>query len=121
MILLNFFVTLTSKWVYLCSIFKVRCPMAVASSRLDAPFLAASDIGGPVFSFLLAVKMVADDRVALDADDSTPMAGPVFVFTLLNRCHCSNLICLWFERPDGGAGKDCFSLHRHCTASQYST
>jgi hypothetical protein len=24
-------------------------------------------------------------------------------------------LCLWFERLDG-ACKDCFSLHRHCTA-----
>jgi hypothetical protein len=42
------------------------------------------NIGSPIFGFLFAIKMVADGRIALDADDGTPMTGPVLVFKLLN-------------------------------------
>jgi len=35
--------------------------------------------------------VIADGRVALDADDSAPNGGAVIVFTFENRCHSSNL------------------------------
>jgi len=37
-------------------------------------------------------------RLANDTDDCTPVAGSVLLFKLLYRSHCSNFMCLWFER-----------------------
>ena len=60
--------------------------------------------------------MITDGRVALNADDCSPMTGPVLVFTFLYLSHLLKPLVVGFGRLAGGAGKDCFSLHRHWTA-----
>jgi hypothetical protein len=52
----------------------------VELALLDLSF----NIGSPVFSFLLSIEVIADSRVAFNADDCAPMTGSVLVFTLLN-------------------------------------
>jgi hypothetical protein len=49
------------------------------------------DFMSPIFCLLLAVKMIADGRVAFDADDDTPHRGSILVFSFKNRRHSSNL------------------------------
>ena len=39
------------------------------------------DVGGPIVSFLLPVEVIADRRVAFDADYCSPVAGPVLVLS----------------------------------------
>ena len=39
-----------------------------------------------------------------------------FLFFLLDIDAIAQTFGFGFERLDGGAGKDCFLLHRHCTA-----
>ena len=99
----------------------MRWPMAVASSRLEAPWLAASVQNVWRMSWdrqwetparfkaccqaffmsmrpnavLLALEVIADCGIAFDADDCSPHRCAVFVFAFENRCHVSNLVlCL---------------------------
>ena len=50
---------------------------------IPASFDLLFGIISPVFSFLLAGKMIANGRVAFDADNRTPYGGAVFVFAFI--------------------------------------
>lgn len=38
-------------------------------------------INGPIVGFLLSVEMIADSGVAFDADNCSPVTGPVLVLS----------------------------------------
>jgi hypothetical protein len=65
----------------------------------------------PIISFLFAIKMITDSRIAFDADDSTPHCSAIAVFAFIDRCQVSNLWLKVFAL-DGMLGKIVF----HCTA-----
>ena len=52
-----------------------------------AGFDLSFNINSPILSFLLAIEVVANGRVAFNANNCAPVACSVFIFTLLYRCH----------------------------------
>ena len=86
--------------------------LGVESIRLVLTLLDLSfNICRPIVGLLLAFEVIANGRVAFDADDCPPNACSVFISTLRDRSHCSNLWFFWFERLD-----DVGKIILRCTA-----
>jgi len=61
----------------------------IVFTKLDLPF----GFLGPILGLLFTVKMIADSRVAFNADDGSPNFGTVLVRSLEDGCHLKPLFC----------------------------
>lgn len=62
-------------------------PTEIVSAELDLPL----DLFGPILGFLLAIEVLTDCRVALQADNGAPALAAVFVLSLVDGCHLKPL------------------------------